>query len=305
MPQTIPQIVPWWLVTAAAVACLAAMTVWLTVVVRLLPVRRRRPVPWRAIDLLVILAVYLSLLVLAGQIIMAALPEEVTRPPVSIDPDHSSVQHMIMRMLKGGDAAILLLCVVSAVIVAPIVEEFLFRVVLQGWLEAGHKRLEGRMPNLRRIVPGAIGPILISSFVFAMIHFRVDTPMRHPAFQIALMVAAAAAGPLTMGFAVWMLRIRAGARTVDFGWSRKYFLSDVILGLAAFAGLAGPIYGIQMLCVWMLPKYFAPDPVALFFLALALGTLYYRTHRIVPAIVLHMALNAASLAMAWMLLVNK
>jgi hypothetical protein len=28
--------------------------------------------------------------------------------------------------------------------------------------------------------------------------------------------------------------------------------------------------------------------------------MYYRTHRIVPAIGMHMALNGASLAMAWM-----
>ena len=39
----------------------------------------------------------------------------------------------------------------------------------------------------------------------------------------------------------------------------------------------------------------------LFFFALALGTLYYRTHSVVAPIVLHMALNVTSLTMAWFL----
>jgi membrane protease YdiL (CAAX protease family) len=43
----------------------------------------------------------------------------------------------------------------------------------------------------------------------------------------------------------------------------------------------------------------APDPVALFILALVLGTLYYRTHRIVPSIVTHAAFNATTLLLLW------
>jgi membrane protease YdiL (CAAX protease family) len=33
---------------------------------------------------------------------------------------------------------------------------------------------------------------------------------------------------------------------------------------------------------------------------LVLGLLYYRTHRIVPSVVLHMSLNLTTLAMAWL-----
>ena len=38
----------------------------------------------------------------------------------------------------------------------------------------------------------------------------------------------------------------------------------------------------------------APDPIPLFFLALTLGYLYRRTHRIAPCVFLHMAFNATS-----------
>jgi len=39
------------------------------------------------------------------------------------------------------------------------------------------------------------------------------------------------------------------------------------------------------------------DPIPLFFLALGLGYLYYRTHRIIPCIAMHALFNAFSLAM--------
>jgi membrane protease YdiL (CAAX protease family) len=38
-----------------------------------------------------------------------------------------------------------------------------------------------------------------------------------------------------------------------------------------------------------------PDPVALFFLALVLGGVYYRSHRIIPCMTMHAAFNATSL----------
>ena len=64
--------------------------------------------------------------------------------------------------------------------------------------------------------------------------------------------------------------------------------------LIAFAGLAAPIYGIQVVLLELLPSDFVPDPITLFLFALALGTLYHRTHRVVPAITLHMALNGTT-----------
>ena len=42
---------------------------------------------------------------------------------------------------------------------------------------------------------------------------------------------------------------------------------------------------------------YAPDPIPLFFLALVLGTLYHRTHRIAPSLVLHIAFNATAIAL--------
>ena len=43
-----------------------------------------------------------------------------------------------------------------------------------------------------------------------------------------------------------------------------------------------------------------PDPIPLFFLALALGYLYQRTHRLWPSLVVHATLNSCSLLMLWL-----
>ena len=40
-----------------------------------------------------------------------------------------------------------------------------------------------------------------------------------------------------------------------------------------------------------------PDPIPLFFLAVVLGYLYAKTHRLLPSIVVHMALNGLSMLM--------
>ena len=43
-----------------------------------------------------------------------------------------------------------------------------------------------------------------------------------------------------------------------------------------------------------------PDAISLFLLALALGWLYQRTHRLMPSVVLHLCLNATSMALLWL-----
>jgi hypothetical protein len=96
------------------------------------------------------------------------------------------------------------------------------------------------------------------------------------------------------------LRGRVGATAADLGWTPKTASGDVKLGLATFAAIAAPIYAVQITFQYLLPANLAPDPAPLFFFALVLGALYYRTHRLLPLIVLHAALNGTSLLLAWL-----
>lgn len=126
-------------------------------------------------------------------------------------------RHPIIPLLQSQpNVATLVLAAISAVLVAPLVEEFVFRVVLQGSLERfwGHGQSSGPCDEKDR--QADFRPIATSALVFALMH--------------------------------------AGSGT---------------------------------------------DPIPLFVFALGLGYLYERTHRIWPCLVMHMLLNATSLAMLW------
>ena len=146
----------------------------------------------------------------------------------------------------------------------------------------------------------AARPIILTSLLFARLHFRVATPQIALRFLVFLLAGDAGARLLTSAFAVAWLRWRVGATTADLGWTPKNTPGDVKLGLLSFAATAAPVYAVQIASRCLLPAYIAPDPLPLFFFALALGTLYYRTHRFLPGIVLHAALNGTSLVLAWL-----
>lgn len=292
----------------AVLAIAASLSIWTMVALRLrrarpiVPYQPRRLVPWRGIDLLIVLAGYLAVAVMAATAANLHLGPELTRPPAIQDLDQANSAHVVARLLTEGNLWVLLVCILSAAVVAPVTEEFFFRVLLQGWLESGQRRLRPRMPALSRCVPGAVGPIVIASFLFAQGHFRVAGPMMHPRFVIFVLAGDGVARLAAMGLAIGLLRLRVGATGFDLGWDSTKLLADVKLGLLAFAGLAAPVYAAQViLAKFVLPSYLAPDPFVLFFFALALGALYWRTHRIVAPLVLHMALNVTSLTMAWFL----
>lgn len=94
-------------------------------------------------------------------------------------------QHPLIEHLRDHpDGAAFLIAAFTAVIVAPITEEFLFRGVLQGWLErvAAWMRsrreypLDSNAPEDAATMPMAtrgllLWPIVVSSLVFALMHY--------------------------------------------------------------------------------------------------------------------------------------
>jgi hypothetical protein len=182
-------------------------------------------------------------------------------------------------------------------------EEFFFRVLLQGWFEAVSRQWRRKLPTLRRWAPAGAGPVLATAFLFAAMHFRIGGPRLDAQRLIILLAGDGIARLLTVAFALGLIWRRWGASAVDFGWVREKAWGDVRLGLLTFVAIAVPIYAMQITLHSLLPEYMAPDPIPLFFFALALGILYYRTHRLMPLVVLHAALNGTSLAMtllAWL-----
>jgi membrane protease YdiL (CAAX protease family) len=298
-----PAVIPLCAGTLAIVAC---GLVWGLAVNRwrqgrpAVPYQPRRPVPWHGIDLALVVLFYVAMQGGVLKLADVVLGPYAARTSAVYSPDQSTTEHVVGELMAGRDLWLLLLCVVSAVVAAPISEEFFFRILLQGWLEALQRRWRRQMPMLHRLISPGVVPILLTSLLFARMHFRVSGPPIRVPFLVFFLAGDAILRLVTVAFAVGWLRWRVRATPADLGWVPRKILGDAGLGLGAFAAVAAPIYALQIALHHWLPAYIAPDPLPLFFLALVLGALYYRTHRIVPLIVLHAVLNGTSLALAWL-----
>jgi membrane protease YdiL (CAAX protease family) len=290
-------------VPAILTALLASGWVWSTVAARwrsgmaVLPYTPRRPVPWRGGHVLAVMLAYVLTLPAAVSIVRLLLGPEVARELANVEP--AGTDHPIARLAKDGSGWMLPVAFLAAVVVAPLVEEFLFRLLLQGWLEAAWGRCRRKLPALRRLGPRAVVPVTLVALLFAWMHYRTAGPQYRAQYLAAIFIGQAVAGLVTVAFALGLLRWHAGANAADLGWQWESLPGDARLGLLAFLALAAPTYLLQVCLSNWLPVRLAPDPVPLFFFALGLGTLYYRTHRITPSLVLHAALNFISLTMLW------
>lgn len=177
-------------------------------------------------------------------------------------------QHPIIELLlKHREGWLLALSGVSAVLVAPLAEEFFFRALLQGWVESlvapsarsgdGIAETPTEAVQCSPLMAGPADP----ENPYSPAPSTAESPDVEP-----LPVEENLALPPAAQFRV------AGVR-----WDR----AAIVFSSAIFA-------------LMHLGQGAAPIP--LFFLALALGYLYQRTGRLLPSITVHLCLNACSLA---------
>lgn len=295
-------------VTAGLAAMAASLAFWSRIVRRavrrepVLPYQPRRPVPWQGIDLvLVVLFFFIAL----GMVVDLDRSFFLGGAPAADGPARAakpSTDHALLVLLQeDGRRTTLVWCVLIAVVVAPIAEEVFFRLLVQGWLERVERRWRRHIRFARGVSRGAL-PVLFSSLVFALPHSRGAGPPPGPELILHGMICQMFANVATVGFALALVRWRVGATRVDLGLPRDGMARDIGLGLAAALAVVPWVYLLQLSLGLILPEGVPADPYTLVPFAVALGFLYYRTHRIVPSIVLHMALNATSLALAWSML---
>ena len=288
----------------------SCLVVWAMILERLwrrqpvLPYEPRRQAPWRAGDVLLILALFVGSFLASMGLVQLVLDPMAAAPVVAGAGGETTTMHPVAQLLTEGRWWAVTVCVLSAVVVAPIFEEFLFRVVLLGWLEGIEIRHRARLRSLHRVAPLGSIPIVLTALVFAMMHFRTDQPAMSPRHLTFVLLGNAVASLVTLFFGWMWLRLVRGASAADLGWQKAKLPGDVGLGLLAALAVVAPVYAVQFVLYALVPRYLAVDPVPLFLLALVLGTVYYRTHRVLPAIVLHMALNTTSLILAWLMLVE-
>jgi len=167
--------------------------------------------------------------------------------------------HPLIKIVQEHASPLLfMLAFAAAVVVAPICEELLFRLLLQGWLEKWEDRTLGWRTRLA--TQGEYGEAVDRADDFVD-----EAPLAEP-FATETEFVATPEPP------------RVGLGGLPYGWL-PIALSSLLFALAHIG------YG--------------PEPVPLFLLALILGYVYQRTHRIVPCMVTHALFNGASLFALW------
>jgi membrane protease YdiL (CAAX protease family) len=233
----------------------------------------------------------------------AAAVKKTHPAPTESEKEKTAMHPLLVALGQRHQPGTLLLCGFAAVLAAPLAEEFFFRLLLQGWLETIESCWRKRL-RLLRLLPGLV-PVLLVSALFAAMHFRKEEEL--PANVdplLAQLVLSGLAELLTVVFAVVYLRSHRGATAADLGFVPRMLPRDLALGLAAILCSMPLLMFIQAAAGIVLKKIgadVAADPFTLFFFALVTGILYFRTHRIVPSIVMHVAFNATELAAAWYL----
>lgn len=174
-------------------------------------------------------------------------------------------EHPLIEMVERERSFVVFAVVVFlAVGVAPLAEEFLFRVLLQGWLEARQTRGRAeRQLNVEML--GSIAAKIENAESPQVVSVDLDNPYAAPL-------------PTTSAIPI-DTQIEHVAGQLVPGWA-PLVTSAVIFAL---------LHATQ-----------GPDPIALFPLALVLGYLYRQTHRIVPSLVAHAFLNATSMLLLWL-----
>lgn len=174
-------------------------------------------------------------------------------------------KHPTMDLLaKNANGLTLLATWFSAVVVAPICEEFFFRGVLQSWLQ----RL-GRGATDNVLTGGWDSRLGSDGMVFSPISQNVDPT------QATNMTVSENPYEPPMSLA----QNRARTRVSESSWA-----SDSVWPIIISSGLFALAHAGQ-----------GPAPIPLFVFGIALGYLFRRTGSIVPCIILHLMLNAFSM----------
>ena len=217
---------------------------------------------------------------LGGQFLLGLAAFVAITPPVLAIQVLTSMlvpyKHPLIESLKE-DASLgnMILMTVLVVVVAPLVEEFLFRLVLQGWLQRFEWFTRGG-PWLAAASAAADEPIETATLVdkkAAVVDgsSSQENPYASPA-------ALAAEQP-------------TGEPACD---PNNVPVRPVL-----------PLLGVVPICisslVFALMHYgHGLAPIPLFVLALGLGYLYQRTGRLLPCILIHMLFNGTAMALLWL-----
>lgn len=179
-------------------------------------------------------------------------------------------EHPLIELVqRNPDVRFFMVSFVAAVLIAPVAEEILFRVLFQGWLER---------------IPGHRGRTQVLLLGGADVMSDGDQPQSLEADQAETLNSAAPQD-----------------RPTDKDAEENPYASPKTVPRKPAAAVTGrpatwPII-VSSLVFALMHSSHGVDPIPLFVLAFGLGFVYRQTHRALPCIIIHMLFNGFSLAL--------
>jgi membrane protease YdiL (CAAX protease family) len=179
---------------------------------------------------------------------------------------HAPSQHPLVQLvIESPSPVLMVVAFVAAVVVAPICEEIIFRLLLQGWLEKWEDQQLGWRTAQSTAEARCLGYVDGPSGADDIA--RLSWPGESPAAGGSAETVPAAAAPP-----------RRGLVGLPYGWV-PIIISSEMFALAHFGH--------------------GTDPIPLVLLGIILGYVYQRTHQITACIVAHTAFNLLSMLVLW------
>jgi membrane protease YdiL (CAAX protease family) len=243
---------------------------------------KRQPVFWNGFDVFLLFFFWLTMTSVGIGImlpIFVGQHHSVQQPP---QPTQTTTDHPLSQLLEHSKKSpiILLVAFFSGVLSAPLVEEFLFRLVFQGWLT---KKLNNGLFS-----------IVIVSIIFALAHAGKRT-VQPVDIQFYAMLGIGIINIFLFCFGIFYLVKIRGVSFCELGFRANRIFYDLAIAAGTFIVSAPLILSVNMSLRNNFPDKIT-DPIPLFMFSIILGMLYYRTGRLFPCVALHAFLNGFSFA---------
>lgn len=290
------------------------------------PAKNARPRSWTIQQVLLVWILFIFCGLIVNRIIPPVTEVTIRRLPTAQtsdqagQPDWLNRAHWVVVFLQSEPSwGMLALCFITTGLLAPTVEEILYRLFLQSWLYRKELAMWRRVRW--RFRPVGLQAVAASTALFALAHIRPAAPPPAPevigglfvvqfvAYLLFLVAVGAFFARKLLARSFRPRRAQCAGENNPLSPRKKpffvpvksaivRFMHDVVLAAGWFLASLIPIYGLQAVLTATMPQNVVVDPLTMLLVGGILGTLFLRTGRVVPCIVFHCLLNTTSLIMA-------
>jgi len=260
-------------------------------------------VPWTGLDVLLFLALWFAAQIVCGLfsgiagVVAQHADSTALKPAPMLSAEEAPEEkkhhgHGVFQVIEQSKKSplVFILLFLTIVVAAPLIEEILFRLFLQGWLESKLSQFN---------FPGASGVAIVAvSLFFALLHGGSSSEI-HMYTLVVMFITMIVTSLLIFALGIYYLKEMRNVKIAHSLFGTKKLSREQLFVIAGICLLAlFFVIGLSSVLEAFYPDT-NTDPIPIFFFSLALGYLYSKTRNLSYCILFHACLNMTSLTYAW------